>query len=85
MTCHRCGNPGHWAQECRVPVWHIGKGDPPDQEQADQDNNEELPQDLTWDWYYKGEEGHGHEVNYMEESWNDCDYDSQLGLERQQL
>ena len=45
------------------------------QEQADQDNNEALPQDVndTWDWYDAGEEGL-HEVNYMEENWNDyCD------------
>ena len=72
MTCHQCGKPGHWAQGCRVPVWRIGEGEelhPPDQEQADQDNNEELPQDLNdaWDWYYEGEEGHGREVKYMEE------------------
>ena len=55
-----------------MPVWHIREGEelhPPDQEQTDQDNNEELPQDLnnTWDWYYEGEAGHGHEVNYMGE------------------
>ena len=64
-----------------MPVRHIGEGEelhPPDQEQADQDNNEELPQDLNdaWDWYYEGEEGHGHKVNCMEESWNDYDYDN---------
>ena len=29
----------------------------------------------TWDWYYEGEEGQ-HEVNYMEENWNDYGYDS---------
>ena len=29
----------------------------------------------TWDWYYEGEEGQ-HEVNYMEENWNDYDYDN---------
>ena len=50
---------------------------PLEQEQANQDNNEELPQDLngTWDWYYEGEEGQ-HEVNYMEENWNDYNYDN---------
>ena len=79
-TCHRCGEPGHWAQDCRVPVWHIGEGEelhPLEQEQADHDNKEELPQDVnaTWDWYYEGEEGQ-HEVNYMEENWNDYDYDN---------
>ena len=76
-TCHRCGKPGHSAQDCRVPVWHIGEGEelhPLEQEQANHDNNEELLQDVndTWDWYYEGEEGQ-HEVNYMEESWNDYD------------
>ena len=50
---------------------------PLEQEQADQDNNEKLPQDVndTWDWYYEGEEGQ-HEINYMEENWNDYDYDN---------
>ena len=57
---------------------HIGEGEelhPLEQEQADQDNNEGLPQDVndTWDWYHEGEEGQ-HEVNYMEENWNDYDY-----------
>ena len=69
----------HWAQDCRVPVWHIGEGEElqhPEQEQETQDNNEELRQDMhdTSDWYYEGEEGHGHDVNYMEESWNDYDW-----------
>ena len=63
-----------------MPVWHIGEGEELhllEQEQADHDNNEELPQDVndTWDWYYEGEEGQ-HEVNYMEENWNDYDYDN---------
>ena len=63
-----------------VPVWHIGEGEelhPLEQEQADQDNNEELPQDVndTWDWYCKGEEGQ-HEVNHKEENWNDYGYDN---------
>ena len=54
-------------------MWQIGEGEelhPPDKEQADQDNNEELLQDVndTWDWYYEGEEGQ-HEINYMEENW----------------
>ena len=61
------------------PMWQarpLGSGlvwqeepHPPHQEQADQDSNDELPQGLNnaWDWYYEGEEGHGHEVNYMEE------------------
>ena len=58
-----------------MPVWHIGEGEEVHQlepEQAGQDNNEELHQDVndTWDWYYEGEEGQ-HEVNYMEENWND--------------
>ena len=62
-----------------MPVWHIGEGEElqhPEQEQETQDNNEELPQDVrdTSDWYYEGEEGHGHDVNYMEESWNDYDW-----------
>ena len=54
---------------------------PLEQEQADQDNNEELPQDVndTWDWYYEGE-GRQHEVNYMEENWNDYDYDNSWDL-----
>ena len=78
MTCQQCGKPGHWAQDCCAPVWHIGEGEelhPPDQEQ-DRDSNEELPQDLndTSDSYY--EEGHGHDVSYMEESWNNYDYDN---------
>ena len=37
-TCHRCGKPRHWAQDCRVPVWHIGEGEelhPLEQEQAE--------------------------------------------------
>ena len=63
-----------------MPVWHIGEGEelhPLEQEQADHDNNEELPQDVndTWDWYYEGEEGQ-HNLNYMEENWNDYDYDN---------
>ena len=79
-TQHAIDVPGHWAQDCRVPVWHIGEGEelhPLEQEQADHDNNEELPQDVndTWDWYYEGEEGQ-HEVNYMEENWNDYDHDN---------
>ena len=70
----------HWAQDCRVPVWHVGEGEelhPLDQEQADQDNNEELPQGVndTWSWYYKGEEGQ-HEINYMGENGNAYDYDN---------
>ena len=61
-------------------VWHIGEGEelhPLEQAQADHDNNEELPQDVNdaWDWRYEGEEGQ-HEVNYMEENWNDYDYDN---------
>ena len=62
MTRHRCGKRGHWAQDCRAPVWHIGEGEelhPLEQEQAD-----------TWDWYYEGEEG-----PHEEENWNDYDYD----------
>ena len=63
-----------------MPVWHIGEGEelhPLEPEQADHDKNDELPQDVndTWDWYYEGEEGQ-HEVNYMEENWNDYDYDN---------
>ena len=61
---------GHKTAECQY-------GTEEKQEQADHDNNEELPQDVndTWDWYYEGEEGQ-HEVNYMEENWNDYDYDN---------
>ena len=48
---------GHKTAECQR---HIGEGEelhPLEQEQADHDNNEELPQDVndTWDWYYEGE------------------------------
>ena len=28
-----------------------------------------------WDWYYEGEEGQ-REINYMEENWNDYNYDN---------
>ena len=63
-----------------MPVWHIGEGEEQhslEQEQTEHNNNEELQQDVndTWDWYYEGEEGQ-HEVNYMEENWNDYDYDN---------
>ena len=27
----------------------------------------------TWDGHNEGEEGHGHDVNYIDESWNDYD------------
>ena len=72
-----------WPLGPGLQVWHIGEGEEPhplEQEQADQDNNEELPQDVNdaWDWYYEGEEGQ-HEVNYMDENWNDYDYDNSWG------
>ena len=78
MTRHRRGKPGLGAQDCRVPAWHIGEGKKlgttSTKEQADQDNNEELPQDLndlgTATTKEKKDTG---EANCME--------DQQLGLE----
>ena len=60
---------GHKTAECQ---YHIGEG-----EELHPLEHEELPQDVndTWNWYYEGEEGQ-HEVNYMEENWNDYDYDN---------
>ena len=49
-TYHRYGKPSHSAQDCRVPVWHIGEGEelhPLEQKQTNHNNNKELPQNVN--------------------------------------
>ena len=42
MTRRRCGEPGHWAQDYRVP-----DGEEKEMNYIQKDNNGELPQDLN--------------------------------------